>query len=124
MSLKIAEAGCLLLQGSWERDLDIDKLATVAANRVIVPRQVAVVAGGLSAKADLGYQALGLEIAKRVVNGRERYAGQKAPCILKHFVGREVFVRSMDHVEHGLTLFGKACVFAMVGAAFHVKKRN
>src|SRR4051812_42368411 len=52
-------------------NVQIDQVSATIADRVIVPRQIAVIKAGVFAEPDLADQSFILQIAQRIVNGCE-----------------------------------------------------
>src|SRR5687767_4042308 len=75
---------------------------------MIVPPERAVVARRFRTEPYFGDVPFVLKISKRIVDGRERNAGQDTPRILENLVRRQVFVRLAYHPQNRLTLFCKA----------------
>jgi hypothetical protein len=80
----------------------------LVAERVIVPRRFAVIAGTVATETDLADQALILEVSQRIVDCRERDAWQQRASALEDLVGCQVPLGCTDHPQHGLTLFSDA----------------
>ena len=107
-NLEFRKIGRFFNQFRRNSQFQIDQLSAIVTERVVVPGQFAVVTGGVVAEPDLADQPLILQVAQGIVNGRERDAGQKPAGILKDFVGCQMLVRFMNHLENSLALFRKS----------------
>jgi hypothetical protein len=81
------------------REIEVEQLAARGADGVIVAGGLAVVAARGVAEGDLAQQALALQVAQRVVDGREADRGQPLPRRGENLRRRRVPVALFDDFE-------------------------
>ena len=74
--LEFRTLGSFFKQSVRDQEFQIDELSTVVADRMVVPLQLAVVAGAVGSESDFADQPLFFQVAQRIVNSRERDARQ------------------------------------------------
>ncbi len=86
------------------RQIEIDQLPAVVADRVIVTIGLAIVAAGAVAKIDFVNEPGVFQVAQRVVNGCVADPGQAPPCRLKDIAGGRVIGTLLDHLKNRFSL--------------------
>src|SRR5437868_4977770 len=82
------------------RQIEIDQLAAIVADRVIVTLGFAIVATGAVAKVDFVDQPGLFQVAQRVVDGCVADTGQSPAGSLEDIAGSGVIVPFPDHLKH------------------------
>lgn len=102
LEVRLARRGLHELGGV--RQIEVDQLAAIVADGVVVSIGFAIVAAGAISKIDLVNQSRLFQVAQRVVNGCVADAGQAPPGRLKDVAGSRVIVTLLDHLKDRLSL--------------------
>ena len=86
------------------RQIEVDQLSAIVADRVVVTIGFAIVAAGAIAKIDFVNEPGVLQVAQRVVNSCVADPGQAPPRRLKDVAGGRVIVTLLDHLKNRLSL--------------------
>ena len=86
------------------RQIEVDQLSAIVADRVVVTIGFAIVAAGAVAKIDFVNEPGVFQVAQRVVNGCVADPGQAPPRCLKDVAGGWVIVTLLDHLKNRLSL--------------------
>lgn len=86
------------------RQIEIDQLPTIVADRVVVPMGFAIVATGAVAKTDFEHKSGFFQVAQRVVNSCVTDTGQTPARRLEDIARRRVVITFLNDLINGLPL--------------------
>ena len=86
------------------RQIEVDQLSTIVADRVVVPVSFTIVATGAISKTDFKHESGFFQVAQRVVNGCVTDTGQTPARGLKNIACRRVVVTLQDDLVNRLPL--------------------
>ena len=98
------------------RQIEVDQLSTIVADRMIVAIGFAIVAAGTVSKVDFVNEAGFFQVAQRVVNGRVADTGQSPAGCLKDVAGSRMIVSLQNDLKNCVSLGGQLRLFL---DAFH-----
>ena len=86
------------------RQIEVDELSAIVADRVIVPFSFTIVPAGTVSKIDFENESRFFQVAQRVIDGGVADTGQTQACRLKNITGRRVVVPLLNDLKNCLSL--------------------